>query len=184
MKKASVWIGVAIVLGGIFYLSSISGLRVLPIFKQLNSFLLQFDVFFVKLAEIISMRLPIDTNELRPIQNVSNDFYYYVKTNPLIMEFILRKIAHIFVFFWLNIVLFFAINQYTKKSISASFIAFILSFLFAVMDEYRQSFVDGRVSSAIDVGIDLIGIILATLLILFSIFITKKWSDNKGPIHL
>lgn len=155
-------------------MSSIPGLKILPLFKQLNAFLLTFDIYFIKMAEVISSRLPVDTNELRPIRTASNDFYLYVKTNPLIIEFLLRKMAHIFVFFWLTIILFFAFNQYTKKTISATVIAFFSASIIAALDEFRQSFVDGRASSLIDVGINLVGITTATFLLLFSIIITKK----------
>lgn len=169
-----------LVIAGIFYLSSISGLRVLPVFKQLNVFLTGFDIYFERFAVVISERLPVDTNELGPIRSVSRDFYYYASNNPLIIEFLLRKLAHVFVFFVLTVVLFFAVHQYTKKSVTATGIAFGFASLLAAADEYRQSFVEGRVSSLIDVGIDMIGILMATLLILFSIFITKKWSTGKG----
>lgn len=182
MKKWNIWIIVVIVIGGIFYLSSIPGLRVLPILKQLNTIIRSFDVYFIRIAQEISQRLPMDTNELTPIRTVSNDFYAYAKANPIIIEFILRKIAHIFVFFCLTLSLFLLINQYTKKTMSAAFFAPLTTGIFAALDEFHQSFVEGRVSSIIDVGIDLVGIIMASLVILFSIFITKKWSGKQIPI--
>ncbi|ABR47001.1 VanZ family protein [Alkaliphilus metalliredigens QYMF] len=183
MKKWKAWMIVIGIIGGIFYLSSIPGLRVLPILKEFNTFIMRFDVYFIRMAEIIAQRLPMDSNELTPFQTASNDFYVYAKANPVIIEFILRKIAHMVVFFCLTIAIFFLFNQYTKKSTTAVLFAFILTTVFAALDEFRQSFVDGRVSSLIDVFIDAIGITFATLLILFAIFITKKWSNEKGPLH-
>lgn len=183
MRKRNAWIVVFIVIGSIFYLSSVPGLRVLPVLKQLNAVLRHFDVYFIRLAEFIANRLPVNTNELSPLQTASNDFYAYAKANPVILEYLLRKLAHIFVFFILTIVIFYLVNQYTKRSITAAIIAFTIATVFAALDEFHQSFVDGRVSSLIDVAIDLIGILAATFLILFAIFITKKWSDENGPIH-
>ncbi|MCD8503363.1 MAG: VanZ family protein [Bacillaceae bacterium] len=164
-------------------MSSVPGLRVLPVLKQLNAMLSRFDVYFIRVAEFIANRLPVNTNELSPLQTASNDFYAYAKANPVILEFILRKLAHIVVFFILTIVIFYLVNQYTKKSITAAMFAFIIATVLAALDEFHQSFVDGRVSSLIDVFIDLIGISTATFLILFAIFITKKWSKDDGPIH-
>ena len=182
MRRWNIWIMVLIVIGCIFYLSSIPGLRVLPVLRQLNSFISGFDVYFIRIAQEISQRLPMDTNELNPIRTVSKDFYAYAKENPIILEFLLRKMAHVFVFFCLTLTVFLLTNQYTKKSISAAFLAFLITTLFAALDEFHQSFVDGRVSSFIDVGIDMIGIIMATFVIGFSIFITKKWSGKESPI--
>ncbi|SCY79696.1 VanZ family protein [Alkaliphilus peptidifermentans] len=182
MKKINAWIIAIITIGGIFYLSSIPGLRVLPVLRQLNTIVMRFDVYFIRIAEIIAQRLPVDMNELTPIQTVSNDFYAYAQANPVIIEFLLRKIAHVFVFFSLTIVLFFLLNQYTYKTYSAVLISFFTATTIAALDEFRQSFTDGRVSSLIDVGIDLIGITMATLLILFSLFITKKSKQKLPPI--
>lgn len=183
MKRWNAWLIVIIIMGGIFYLSSIPGLRVLPVLKQVSSIAMKFDLSFIEGAEKISERLPIDLNELNHFKTASSDFYVYAKENPIIIEFILRKIAHIIVFFLLTLAIFFLINQYTKKSITAAFLAYIICAIMAALDELRQSFVDGRVSSLIDVGIDLIGITSATFLIIFAIVITKKWSDGKGPLR-
>ncbi|KAB3535437.1 hypothetical protein F8154_06545 [Alkaliphilus pronyensis] len=181
MKKLNGWVFAIIILGGIFYLSSIPGLRVLPILKQLNTILLRFDVYFIRIAELIAEHLPVNMNELNPIRTVSYDFYAYARANPVILEFLLRKIAHVFVFFSLTIALFFLINQYTKKNYTALLLSFVSATAMAALDEFRQSFTDGRVSSLIDVGIDFIGISLATLLIIFSILITKKTEKQKPP---
>lgn len=42
--------------------------------------------------------------------------------------------------------------------------AAVISFLFAVSDEYHQTFVEGRHGSPVDVGIDSVGIVIALLL--------------------
>lgn len=174
MKQWKTWIVALSILGGIFYLSSIPGLRVLPVLTQINAFLMRFDVYFVRAAEVIAQRLPIDTNELGPFQRVSNDFYAYAKANPVILEFILRKIAHTMVFFFLTLAVFSVLNQYTKTALRAVFSAFAISTIIAALDEFRQSFVDGRVSSLIDVFINMVGITIATLSLVFFIYIMRK----------
>ncbi len=173
-KRWKAWIIVLCFLGGIFYLSSIPGLRVLPVLSKIYSIIMRFDVIFIRMAEIIAQRLPMDIGELGPFRTVSSDFYTYAQANPGLIEFILRKIAHAMMFYFLTIAVFFVLNQYTKKSMTAACITFILVALFAALDEFRQSFVNGRVSSMIDVGIDLIGITLATLMIMFFISLLQK----------
>jgi VanZ family protein len=44
-------------------------------------------------------------------------------------------------------------------------LAATVSFLYAITDEYHQSFVEGRHGSAVDVGIDALGISLAVLMV-------------------
>lgn len=180
MKQWKPWVVALSILGAIFYLSSIPGLRVLPVLTQINSFLMRFDVYFIRAAEEIAQRLPIDTNELGPFQRVSSDFYAYAKANPVILEFILRKIAHTMVFFFLTIAVFSVLNQYTKKALTAVFSAFAVSTVIAALDEFRQSFVDGRVSSLIDVGINLVGITIATLSLIFFIYIMSKLPSDRA----
>jgi len=41
--------------------------------------------------------------------------------------------------------------------------AAVISFLFAISDEYHQTFVEGRHGSPVDVGIDSVGIVVAVL---------------------
>lgn len=174
MRRFNTWLIAIIAIGGIFYLSSIPGLRVLPVLRQLNVILRGFDSYFVSFAQFLSRHIPVDMGELGPFRTVSDDFYVYARENPAIIEFILRKIAHVVVFFFLTIIIYYLINQYTKKHYTSVIWAFVITFSFAALDEYRQSFVDGRVSSIIDVFINLIGILMATILIVFAIFITKK----------
>lgn len=174
MKQWKTWVIALSIVGGIFYLSSIPGLRVLPVLSQINSFIMRFDVYFIRAAEAIARNLPIDTNELGPFQRVSNDFYAYAKANPVILEFILRKVAHTMVFFFLTLAVFSVFNQYTKKVSTAVLSAFTVATLIAALDEFRQSFVHGRVSSLIDVFINFIGIAIATLSLSFFIYIMKK----------
>ncbi len=84
-------------------------------------------------------------------------------------DFLLRKLAHIFVYFVLVALIFNALSKtffYLKKQktvfdklIFASF----LSLIYAVLDEYHQTFVFGRSGSPKDILIDFLGIILFSL---------------------
>ncbi|PIP17381.1 MAG: hypothetical protein COX44_00240 [Candidatus Portnoybacteria bacterium CG23_combo_of_CG06-09_8_20_14_all_37_13] len=72
---------------------------------------------------------------------------------PNLVDFILRKIAHITEYAILCFLLIRAINN--KKW------AFLIAFLYAISDEFHQLFVFGRHGSPKDVAIDSIGIMLA-----------------------
>jgi len=87
---------------------------------------------------------------------------------PFVWDFIFRKIAHIGEYFILCLLLNRALfqNQLSKKQ--ALFWAAAISLLYAVSDEYHQSFILERTAAVKDVAIDSIGILLSTF------FISKK----------
>jgi VanZ family protein len=74
------------------------------------------------------------------------------------LDFILRKTAHITEYFVLYILSY---QVFSKKHKSA----FLFTFIYAIGDEYHQSFTPGRGPSVKDVFIDTIGIVLAYIFI-------------------
>lgn len=77
-------------------------------------------------------------------------------------DLVLRKLAHMSVFGLLTLLWFRALGPSTARAVP---VAVAISFLYAISDEYHQTFVSGRSGSPIDVGIDAIGIAVATLLV-------------------
>jgi len=79
------------------------------------------------------------------------------------LDFIFKKSAHMFVFG----VLFFLIYRslvYNKQNIlKATLMAAILTTLYAMSDEYHQSFIQGRTASMRDVMFDGLGMFMAWL---------------------
>lgn len=163
-----------ILFGILFLLSSIPGLRVLPVLSFINSLMVNLDWTFVILSEWLASKVPIDIGEMRYIDSVTNDFLVYARNSPVIIEFLLRKIAHIFVFFVITVALFYLLHQYIRNAYLTLFIAFVGGGLVSVLDEYRQTFVADRYGSLFDITINMIGVGLAVLLVLFSLFITKS----------
>lgn len=179
MKKHFALILVIVIIGSIFYLSSIPGLRVMPVLRQVHTLVVKLDFGIAELGESIAHKLPIDTNELNPVRTISGDFYSYARENPRIIEFLLRKLAHVTIFFFLTVALFILFYQYIKKPSLAVFCAFFIATVLAFLDEYHQYFVDNRVGSFIDVGIDMLGIFTAIFFIYFSLFITRRWIEKE-----
>lgn len=89
-------------------------------------------------------------------------FYFSARPNLKISYgtwgFVLRKSAHMAEFAVLSFLVWRALKQHGVRNLQAIVIATVLAFLFAVSDEYHQSFVVGRTASATDVGFDLTGI--------------------------
>lgn len=185
MKRRS-WFLIILAIGTVFILSSIPSLRVVPVIKQIYNMSTGLDFGFNRVAQWIASKmpylsklpiaskLPFNTGDLSPAKEIGQDIYDYARENPIIIEFFLRKLAHIFVFFWITIFSFILFNQYISHRWLAVLLANIGGILFAFLDEYRQTFVSGRVGSMIDVFIDSIGVFMAVGVIVFSFFITKK----------
>ncbi len=77
-------------------------------------------------------------------------------------DLVLRKLAHAGVFATLTLLWMRALGPLTARALLA---AATISILYAISDEYHQTLVSGRNGSAIDVGIDAIGIGAAVLLV-------------------
>lgn len=76
-------------------------------------------------------------------------------------DLVLRKLAHMSVFALLTLLWWRALAPRTRHSLAA---AAAISFLYAISDEYHQTFVEGRHGSPVDVAIDSVGIGVALLL--------------------
>jgi VanZ family protein len=79
-------------------------------------------------------------------------------------EGIIRTLAHGGVFFVLAILAGVALAKINIQDIRNTIITFIGCTLYAVSDEWHQSFVPGRASQWEDFGVDLLGIALAILI--------------------
>ncbi len=87
-----------------------------------------------------------------------------LKTEFGIWDLIFRKIAHMFVFGLLFLFLCSAISGSFDIATSKVYVfSVVFSIMYAVSDEYHQSFVPGRHGSAVDVLIDSVGIFTALL---------------------
>ncbi|MFH1509425.1 MAG: VanZ family protein [bacterium] len=76
-------------------------------------------------------------------------------------DFVLRKIAHMVEFgvlFWLV----YRALKYDKKLVTY---AILLAILYAVLDEFHQLFILGRMGSSMDVLIDGVGIFVSYLIV-------------------
>jgi VanZ family protein len=173
-RKKFAWTAAALLLLLTYYLSSIPGLKVLPVLSQINTLLKHFDTSITILAVRLVSFLP---DKLAPAKTLTADFLSYARQNPVIMEFLLRKTGHVILFFCITLAAFFLISLYQKSPGWTVFLAFLTGATLAILDELHQHFVDQRVGNIIDVFINFAGVSLATFVILFSLFLTVHWRD-------
>jgi hypothetical protein len=79
-----------------------------------------------------------------------------------LLDDILRKLAHVVAFGTLAALWAWALRPALSRPLP---IAALVTVLYAVLDEYHQSFVEGRTGSPIDVGIDTVGVLIALILL-------------------
>ncbi|HXV82852.1 MAG TPA: VanZ family protein, partial [Candidatus Binatia bacterium] len=77
-------------------------------------------------------------------------------------DLMLRKLAHVFEYAVLTALLFWALRGHRAPGAGTLAIAALLASLYAFSDEWHQTFVPGREGSLRDVGIDTVGIVLAS----------------------
>ena len=75
-----------------------------------------------------------------------------------VWDLVLRKLAHAFLFGSLTLLWLRALDFTTPRAL---FWSVVIAALYAISDEFHQTFVPGRSGHAVDVGVDLIGIGIA-----------------------
>lgn len=83
------------------------------------------------------------------------------------LHYLVRKGAHVFAYFLLAILLYSASRKW--------YVALVISVLYAMSDEFHQTFIPGRSGQISDVGIDSMGIILG--IITFALIYKRKKND-------
>lgn len=150
MKKLQwkiIWILIAILwMAVIFYFSSQDGTRSASMSGRYTNFIIQ--VFVRGYSDF-------DLEKQKEI-------YTFI-------SYILRKVAHFTEYSILALFLLLATYTFTNKRLYLFGIPFCLSFLYALSDEYHQSFISERIPQAKDIIVDSCGA-LAMLLIIGIIF--------------
>jgi len=80
------------------------------------------------------------------------------------VNFLVRKMAHVTEYFLLTLFCVRALKRRSKNLLILLFLSAVIAVIYAVSDEFHQSFVAGRTSSLHDVVIDSYGVLLAFLL--------------------
>ncbi len=94
-----------------------------------------------------------------------------------IINYVIRKSAHISEYIILTIVIFSLASEYTKNNKKIIIYGLIGCLIFASLDEFHQYFIPGRSALVTDVLIDFIGAIVA--LILYKLLLKSKLLINK-----
>lgn len=110
--------------------------------------------------------------------NVIENILPCIKENSIIemINFIIRKSAHLTEYFILALLTVSLLKEYTKKQIIIFIITLLFCFSYAVTDEYHQLFIIGRTSSIRDIFIDTTGSIIYLIIHFIYIKIIKNFN--------
>lgn len=97
---------------------------------------------------------------------------YYLSSIPQLhsglpsrWDLLFRKLAHITEYAILTALIWNAARQMHAIRITSWLLAAVGATGYAMLDEYHQSFVFGRSGNWVDVGIDVIGVVIALLIV-------------------
>ena len=108
-----------------------------------------------KTSSVIEKVVETEQDISQPSSKESNDI------NVNILNLIVRKTTHVIVFGILAFLLFKSL----EPNKSAYILSWFITFLYAITDEWHQSFMEGRVASFKDVMLDSFGAALVLLLV-------------------
>jgi len=105
-------------------------------------------------------------------------FYFSSIPVPKLLKNKPDVLLHFIEYGFLSFLFYIHYTEFFRKKIRVETILFVLIFilLFAISDEYHQSFVPGRYSDIKDVIVDFIG---ASFIIIFSLFVQKFLFPNQ-----
>lgn len=142
MKKIIAILLVFVFAGGMYYFSSQDGQTSK---EQSNK--------VVEIIDYIRDKVTLEDEEIIAIKDkVFNKLKQYGTK-----KYVVRKLAHFSIYFCIGISVSYLIYLFSKKVLLSSFLAFILAFIYACYDEFRQLSVIGRSGSLKDVFIDSLG---------------------------
>lgn len=83
------------------------------------------------------------------------------------LNWMIRKFIHFIGYGFIGLLFCIILNKILKKKYWAAFLSLLFCTGWAVLDEYHQSFVAGRCSRWVDVGIDVAGAVIIIILVTF-----------------
>lgn len=93
---------------------------------------------------------------------------------------IIRKLAHFSIYTVVGICIMGFISTYDVILLKKFLVSLVVGLIYAISDEYHQSFVPGREASIRDVCIDTAGVFMGIIIVLIIISVFKALSEGIG----
>ena len=116
------------------------------------------------------------TKDIKSIQELEENKKEEVLSK---IEHIIRKIAHFSIYTLVGILMMSLMSTYNLKQIKRVGISFGVGVLYAISDEFHQSFTPDRTPLATDVCIDSCGVLVGIGIIIILLKLIKKIKNDK-----
>lgn len=113
-------------------------------------------------------------------KNMINNIFSGFDFSTEALNHFLRKTAHFSIYFILGILLKNALRYENFSYIKSNFYSIMTGVLYAISDEFHQSFVPNRGPQVSDIFIDSVGVIFGVLFLSYIIKRTKKSIASKN----
>lgn len=150
-----------------FYSSNKRALKVLALIAWMGL------IFFMS-SQVATTSSGISSLFVEPIKPYAPGFTEDILTT------LVRKSAHIFLYFVLGILIFNALRDYKFSNTPLVLFSILFAFLYAITDEIHQSFVPGRSAELRDVLIDTLGASLGVAICYGIIRLRDKREQENG----
>ncbi len=118
------------------------------------------------------------------VMNIINMLISHISIHASITEHIVRKLGHFTEYFVLGNLLTLTVRTYVKRASQFIFMNLFILLAVPVLDEFLQTFIQGRSGNVSDVILDFMGGLVGMMLLLFLIhlFMSKPEleSENAG----
>ena len=116
------------------------------------------------------------TKDIKSIQELEENKKEEVLSK---IEHIIRKIAHFSIYTLVGILMMSLMSTYNLKQIKRIGISFGVGVLYAISDEFHQSFTPDRTPLATDVCIDSCGVIVGIIIVIILLKLVQKIKNDK-----
>ena len=117
------------------------------------------------------------SNQTAIVSSIQSQFFidlFYKLFRIRISSFVIRKLAHVFMFMMISISITLLVYVFFNNILLSIGISIITSVGYACLDEYIQTFINGRSGNIRDVIIDSIGVIIGILITGGILWIKRK----------
>ena len=116
------------------------------------------------------------TKDIKSIQELEENKKEEVLSK---IEHIIRKIAHFSIYTLVGILMMSLMSTYNLKQIKRVGISFGVGVLYAISDEFHQSFTPDRTPLVSDVCIDSCGVIVGIIIVIILLKLVQKIKNDK-----
>ena len=146
-------------------------------------------IIFIMSSQDFNSSAAVSGRISRKLYNWLSPVFSLIRESPGWLLFIkvdhaTRKLAHFFLYYTLTAFIIIGFRTVTARKLIIFSASFLLVLILACIDEFLQSFIDGRTAAATDVLLDLTGAVAAQLTALLAILVRRVKFSVKSDLNV